>query len=266
MSDRGDPVRRRGGPGRTTSADEEAIVRYVVLLYGDDSQLAEPDNPDKQEQMAGYAAFAELAAGALVGGDALHSRATAHTIRHDGGQVTVTDGPFAESVEGLGGFYVLDAPTLDDAIELVRHIPIVHHGGGEIRPAVEWFDRSSELGAAPAGSARWLATIHGPETESDVPGSSGWDAGMESHGQFAAKAGDALVAGGAVQPTTTATTVRVRDGELLVTDGPYAESMEVVGGFYVVQGTADAAIELAGHVPVNDGGAVQLQQIMEFHG
>jgi hypothetical protein len=241
-------------------------VRYMVLLYGDESTATAPGTPEWETEMAGYMAFGELGGEAILGGEALEPTSTCRTIRHDGGRVTVSDGPFAESVEALGGFYVLDVPTLDDAIELVRHIPATHQGGSEIRPMVEWFDRAADVGAAPEGSARWVASIHGTETAADQPGSPGWDAGAEQHGQFAAKAGDAILAGAALQPTVTATTVRVRHGELLVTDGPYAEAIEVVGGFYVLRGTVDEVVEVAGHIPVNDGGAVQLQPIMELDG
>ncbi|MGH2814742.1 MAG: YciI family protein, partial [Actinomycetota bacterium] len=69
--------------------------------------------------------------------------------------------------------------------------------------------------------------------------------------------------GEALQPTATATTVRVRDGELLVTDGPYAEAMEIVGGFYMLRAAEGEAPAIASRIPVNDGGAVELRPIME---
>ena len=68
-------------------------------------------------------------------------------------------------------------------------------------------------------------------------------------------AGDAVLAGGALHPIATATTVRVRDGEVLVTDGPFSESAEVVGGFYVLAAAdLDAAVALAALIPVDPGG------------
>jgi hypothetical protein len=239
-------------------------VRYLVLLYGSEAEMSQPGTPEFDAEMAGYMAFGELAGQAIVGGEALQDSSTCRTIRHDGGRVAVTDGPFAESVEAMGGYYVLDAPTLDDAIELVRHIPAVHGGGAEIRPVVEWVDRSGEVGPAPDGAVRWFTTMHGPETAADDPGDPAWQAGMADHGRFAEKWPEAVLSGAAIQLAATATTVRVRDGELLVTDGPYAEAMEVVGGFYLLRATPDAVAAVAADIPVNEGGAIQVQLVMEL--
>lgn len=239
-------------------------MRYLVLLYGDESLNPMPGTPEFDADMAGYMAFDEVAGGAIVAGEALNENAVCRTVRHDGGKVRITDGPFAETVEGLGGVYVIDAPTLDDMIELARHIPAVNTGGIELRPIVEWFDRTSEVGDGPEGATRYFATIQGPQGPADQPGSPEWDAGAAEHGKFAAEAGDVVLAGGAVQPPSTATTVRVRDGELLVTDGPYAEGMEVVGGFYVLRGLADVVADVAAKVPVNEGGAVELRPVIDM--
>lgn len=243
-------------------------MRYLVLLYGDESKMAEPGTPEFEADMAGYAAFDELAGDAIVGGEALHDNSTCRTIHHDGAAVRVTNGPFAETVEGLGGVYVLEAPTLDDVIELARHIPAVNDGDIEIRPMVQWFDRTAELPEAAAGgdTVRYLATIHGPETEADVPGTAAWDEGAAEHQRFVESAGDVVQAGGAVQQAATATTIRVRDGELLVTDGPFSETREVVGGFYTLRGTQEEVDAVAARIPVNEKGAVELRLIMELGG
>jgi hypothetical protein len=250
-------------------------MRYLVLLYGDESKNAEPGTPEFENEMAGYMAFDELAGEAIVGGEALHDNSTCRTIRHDGADVRVTNGPFAETVEGLGGFYVLEAPSLDDVIELVRHVPAVNHGDAEIRPMVQWFDGTAETGTetgttdtaeAVEKTPRYLATLHGPATEADQPGTAAWDKGAAEHQRFVESAGGAVLAGGAVQPAATATTIRVRDGELLVTDGPFSETTEIVGGFYILRGTEDEATKVATHIPVNENGAVQLRLIMELDG
>ena len=96
--------------------------------------------------------------------------------------------------------------------------------------------------AEPRSGTPYMAFIYGKESDGDVPGTPEWDAGAAEHGRFAEVAGDAIVAGGALHPVDTTTTVRVRDGELLVTDGPFSETAEVVGGFYVLSAPdADAA-------------------------
>jgi hypothetical protein len=240
-------------------------VHYLVLLYGDETRAAQPGTPEFDAELAGYIAFGELAESAIRGGAALHLTERARTIRHTGGSVTVTDGPFAETAEALGGYYVLEAENLDDAIELVRHIPATSDAAGasEIRPLV--MVQSSIQDEGDLRDA-WLATMHGPETPEDVPGTPAWEAGAAAHGAFAETAGDAILEGGAVQPAASATTVRVRDGEVIVTDGPFSEVIEVVGGYYVLRGPAGEALELAKQIPVNEGGAVELRPIMDLSG
>jgi hypothetical protein len=162
-------------------------VHYLVLLYDDDTQMNLPGDPGFDEEMAGYEAFGELAGPSIVAGEALEPSSTARTIRVRDGEVAVTDGPFAETVEVLGGFYVLDVASLDDAIALVRHIPATATGSTEVRPLQQWMDQRTD--PVPDGSARYLVTIHGAATEADVPGTDAWEEGAEEHGAFIARAG-----------------------------------------------------------------------------
>src|SRR5690606_3448108 len=105
----------------------------------------------------------------------------------------------------------------------------------------------------------------GPATDADIPGTAAWDDGAAAHGKWVAEAGDAIVAGAAVHPASTATTVRVRGDDVLVTDGPVAETGEIVGGFYILTATdRDAAARLAAGMPVNPGGAVELWPILDL--
>lgn len=238
-------------------------MHYLVLLYGDESAATEPGTPEFDAEMAGYVAFGELAETAIRGGVALHLTDRARTIRHAGGEVTVSDGPFAETTEALGGIYVLEADDLDQVIELVRHIPSTSAPGGasEIRPLVMF---QSSIAGEEDYKDSWLATMHGPETPADVPGTAEWDAGAAEHGAFAEAAGDTVTEGGAVQPAAAATTVRVRDGEVVVSDGPFSEVIEVVGGYYLLRGTPERVLEVAKTIPVNEGGAVEIRPVMDL--
>ena len=237
-------------------------MEYLVLLYDDEANGAEPGTPEWDADMAKYLAFGDLAGEAILGGEALEPVATSRTIRHDGGQVLVTDGPFAETTEVLGGYYVLDVPTLDDAIELVRTLPSASTGSIEIRPIEMRMDPGEQ--PAPEGTDRYLVTIHGAATEADVPGTPEWDAGAAEHGEFVATAGPAMLGGAAVHPSSTASVVRVRDGELLVTDGPFAEAIEVVGGYYLLRAAPDAIVDLAAGIPTPSDGGVDLRPILEM--
>ena len=239
-------------------------MEYLVLLYGDPADDPTPGTAEWDAEMEHYLAFGELAGPAILGGEALWPR-VARTVRHDGDDVTVTDGPFAEIAEGLGGYYLLEAPNLDDAIELARHIPVVAgpSGVGEIRP-VAMLMPSAETGDLPEGTARHLATIHGNQGPDDVVGSPEWEEASAAHGRFAEEHAATVIGGAAVHPSSAATTIRVRDGELLVSDGPFMEAVEVVGGYYLLRGTPEQVEAAASAIPVPKDGAVQISTIMEL--
>lgn len=243
-------------------------MRYLVTLYGDESTGPEPGTPEFDAELAAYMRFGETAGPAIVAGEALEPSLQAATVRAGDGGPLVTDGPFIETVEVIGGFYVLEADTLDDVLDLARQIPAALDGAVEVRPLVGWWDYNAEPTAeVGAGTARYVAFIYGKETAADVPDTPEWEAGAANHQRFVEKARTDLRAGGALHPVATATTVRVRDGEVLVTDGPYAESAEVIGGLYCSNPVSrDRANELAAQIPVNPGGAIELRPIMELGG
>jgi hypothetical protein len=117
------------------------MPQYLALIYGPaDQQVARPDD-FSGEMMADYAEFgaASEAAGVVVGGNALQSTDTATTVSvlgGKGGEIVTTDGPFAETKEVLGGYYLLDCPDLDQAIAWAARIPGAWHGKVEVRPIV----------------------------------------------------------------------------------------------------------------------------------
>lgn len=239
-------------------------MRYLTLLYDDEANTNEPGTAEFDQEMAGYIRFGEIAGDAIVAGEALERAATARTVRHSPDGPSVTAGPYAEVTEVLGGFYVLEAASLDDAIELARQIPPVHTGAIEIRPMVQWIDSTPD--AVTEGARRWLCTIHGPETAGDDPDDPAWAEGAAAHHRFGETASGSLLAGGALHTTASATTIRCRDGELLVSDGPFSEVTEIVGGVYLLAGDESSVMELAAQIPTNDGGAVEVRPIMELDG
>jgi hypothetical protein len=76
-------------------------------------------------------------AGLFVAGDALQSTETATTVRERNGETQITDGPFAETKEALGGYYVVDAPDLDTVLEHAKHVPHIRYGSLEVRPILD---------------------------------------------------------------------------------------------------------------------------------
>jgi len=108
------------------------MAEYLVLIYQNES--ANTDTAVQEQTMAGHIRFGEQHGAALRGGNALQPSGTATSIRSDGsGGFTITDGAFAETKEALGGYYVVEAADLDEAIALAKEIP-APVGGVEVRP------------------------------------------------------------------------------------------------------------------------------------
>ncbi|MGC1740436.1 YciI family protein, partial [Mycobacterium sp.] len=103
-----------------------------------------------------------------------------------------------------------------------------------------------------------------PPAAVNSPGTPEWQAEAARHAEFAAAAGDHIVGGAALHEPATATTVRVRDGEVLLTDGPFAESAEIATGFYLLLAAdRDEAVKLASMIPAS---AVELRQLAGVSG
>jgi hypothetical protein len=107
---------------------------YVALIYSDEKAWESADESLSSDVMQGHEKFGANHGSALQGGHALESVSTATSLRKSSsGDIKVTDGPFAETKESLGGFYVIEAPDLDAALLVARDIPMPF-GGVEVRP------------------------------------------------------------------------------------------------------------------------------------
>ncbi len=232
-------------------------MQYLALLISQERELT----PDEQTAgMAAYQSFHAKVGSAIRAGDALAPTATGVRISGGPDAPTVTDGPFAEGAEVACGYYVFDADNLDDALAFARDIPAAQHGAIEVRPTYHAADPEWSR----ANSAQWLALLLEPPAAVNTPGTPEWEAEAARHGEFATAAGDHIVAGAALHEPATATTVRVRDGEALLTDGPYAEAAEIATGFYLLAaGDRDEAVKLAAMIPA---GTVELRQLAGVSG
>jgi hypothetical protein len=114
-------------------------MRYVLLIYGDPAYYGQMTEEDQQADLREWFRYTDELeqAGATEGGAALQPTTTATTVRDDGGKPLVTDGPFAETREQLGGYYVLDVENLDEAIKWAHRCPGAKHGKIELRPIME---------------------------------------------------------------------------------------------------------------------------------
>jgi hypothetical protein len=232
-------------------------MQYFALLVNQERELT-PE--ERAAGMAAYQSFHEKAGSAIRAGDALLPSATAVRIAGGPEAPTITDGPFAEAAEIACGYYVFEAENLDDALALARGIPAANQGAIEVRPIYHTVDPDWSRRA----DSQWLALLLEPPANANTPGSPEWQAEAARHGEFAAVAGDHVVAGAALHEPATATTVRVRGGEALLTDGPFAESAEIATGVYLLSAAdRDEAVKLASMIPAS---AVELRQLAGVSG
>ncbi|MFE5672893.1 YciI family protein [Agromyces sp. NPDC056523] len=206
-------------------------------------------------------------------GERLRPAQDATTVRVRGGEVLVVDGPFSEAKEAIGGFDVIDARDLDEAIEIASRHPVASFGRVEIRPFVQWPDAEPGSRVVPTGFAgrpvrgrRYLmlvvaeprdeqAAAADDASEDDDP--EAWVREMDGRG--VRKFGEVLRRPG------DATFVRRRHGEVLVTDGGFAEAKEWVAGFDLIEVRDLAeAIEVAAKHPMARGGAIELRPLWPF--
>jgi hypothetical protein len=232
-------------------------MQYLALLIGQEPQLT-PD--ERATEMAAYRSFHAKAGPAIRSGDALMSRADGVRISGGPDAPIVTDGPFAESAEvAAGGYYVFEAENLDDALALARDVPAAKRGAVEVRPIFHTMD--SEWSRS---DGQWLALLLEPPAAVNTPGTPEWEAEAARHGEFAAAAGDHIVGGAALHEPATATTVRVRDGQVVLTDGPFAEGAEIATGVYLLAASdRDEAVKLAGMIPAS---TIELRQLAGLSG
>jgi hypothetical protein len=110
-------------------------VQYLLLIYEDEETFAAMSETERNDVLGGYFQLTDdlKSAGVLLGGEALVGVRDARTVRTRGGKTTVTDGPFAETKEQLGGFYLIDVPTIEDAQRWAERIPASRTGSIEVR-------------------------------------------------------------------------------------------------------------------------------------
>jgi hypothetical protein len=122
------------------------MPKYAALIYGPAETQGQGTPEENERVMNEYNEFSKASAeaGVMIGGEALHDTNTATTVHipsGKGGEPVFTDGPFAETKEVLGGFYLLEVADLDEALKWAQQIPGAWYGRVEVRPIVEWEDQ-----------------------------------------------------------------------------------------------------------------------------
>ncbi len=109
-------------------------MQYLLAIYEDEKRWANLSKSAADAEMSGYQAFGKEFDGKIKGGNALQPTSAATTVRVRDGKRLTTDGPFAETKEQLGGYYLVEAADLDEAIAMAAKIPGARSGSVEVRP------------------------------------------------------------------------------------------------------------------------------------
>lgn len=246
-------------------------MRYMLLVYS-------PENAWTKEEwtectVASTAVCHELAAkGQFLSASPLHPVATAASVRVRDGKPMVTNGPFAETTEQLGGFFLIDVPNLDEAIAIASRLPAAKKGVVEIRPLFPLDGLPSENFALPNPTAEWngskyMFLCYDDEQAWKEAGPVALKAAMEEAVQLTHQlhARGQYLSASPLQPVSMATSVRIRKGRRLVTDGPFAETREFLGGYYLILAKdLNEAIAIAAQHSGARVGTVEVRRVFEL--
>ncbi|MGH2836234.1 MAG: YciI family protein [Solirubrobacteraceae bacterium] len=184
------------------------------------------------------------ARGVRLLGNGLLGPESAKTVRVRDGRTLVSDGPFTETKEFIGGLDIIEAENLDEAIEIAAKHPVSWYFSIELRPFTPGLEVPAQWTYE---DLRYLLMMFDgggaepPDVEAEV---------MRDREPWREKAAGALVLGHGLEHRDNATTVRVRDGQLLLTDGPFAETKEFLAGIAVLNSSEQEAIALAAKFPL----------------
>jgi hypothetical protein len=244
-------------------------MKYMLLIYGAEEAWTEDER--RACMMESLGICDELAArGKFLDAAPLQSVKTAASVRVRGGRTLVTDGPFVETTEQLGGYYVLDLADLDEAIAVATSLPPAVKGTVEIRPlvALDGLPPERPLPTAPgAGSRTPFLLLCYDEAAWEAAGPRALAEARAEAAALARRLSDEgwYLSASPLYPSATATCVRVRDGRRVITDGPFVETHEVLGGYYLILAEDRAtALRIAAQHPGARVGAVEVRPLFDL--
>ncbi len=242
-------------------------MKYMLLVYSPED--AWTDEERASCMVDSTAVCHELnEKGQFRAASPLHPVKTAASVRVRSGQQLVTSGPFAETKEQLGGYFIIDVPNLDDAIATALRLPSAKKGTIEVRPIFpleglppDQFGRlSSRTGQS---SLPYMFLCYDDAQAWDEAGPAALQAAMQLTHQLNARG--QYVSASPLHPVSTATSVRIREGRRQVTDGPFAETREFLGGYYVILAKdLNEAIAIAAQHSGARVGTVEVRPIFEL--
>jgi hypothetical protein len=245
-------------------------MKYMLLIYGTENAWTEDERKACMIKSLGIC-DGLAARGKFLGASRLQSVKTAASVRVRDGRALVTDGPFAETTEQLGGYYVLDLADLDEAIAVAARLPPAAKGTVEIRPLVELdgLPPGRPLAAGEGSRTPFLLLCYDDEAAWEAAGPQALAEARAEAAALARRLADEgrYLSASPLHPAATATCVRVRDGRRVITDGPFAETHEVLGGYYLILAEDRAtALRLAAQHPGARLGAVEVRPLFDLSG
>jgi hypothetical protein len=251
-------------------------MKYLMIHALDEDATPRTGSNGEPLELAAWIEEME-ARGVVLDGARLHPVSDATSVRAPNGTVVVTDGPFAETKEQVAGYDVIDCPDLDSAIAVAAAHPTTGAGSIELRPFDEGMPDPEVPESVPDGKRRYLmlvcadmrramaAELDATEVHADsVPERSSADDEEEDEpiDRWIADAGARRLYGWPLAFPDTAVTVRRVDGEVVTTDGPFAETKEQLAGYDLIECTdLDDALEVASSHPVAATGVIELRPL-----
>ena len=246
-------------------------MKYMLLIYSPENAWT-PDEWNQCVEKSMQICEEMAAKGQLISAAPLHSVATATTVRVRDGKPFVTAGPFAETTEQLGGYYLIDVDNLDVAIAIASRLPPAHKGTVEIRPLFKLDGLPAEKHAIDSTNTetplkKFMFLCYDDEVAWRKAGEQALHAAMQEAVGLTRRL-DALgqyISASPLHPVATATSIRVRNGQRIVTDGPFAETAEVMGGYYLILAkNQPEALEIAAQHSGARVGAVEVRQVFDL--
>ncbi len=249
-------------------------MKFVCLGYSDEKLWDAMSENEREAMIEECFAYDDVLrrGGHWTGvGEALQSSRAAKTLRSQGGKVAVTDGPYAETKEQLGGLGVIEARDMEHAVELMSKHPGIQFGPFEIRPIdgelTERCQPATGDSDASSEGIKFVCLGYGFESVWNDMSPSERDSSIEecmAYDEVLRKYGVSL-GGVALQSVRTAKTLRSKGGKVLVTDGPYAETKEQLGGVAIHKFTdIDRAVEAwTNHPCLRVGGVLEIRPVDE---
>lgn len=245
-------------------------MKYMLLMYSPEDAWS----PDEWKQCVetSLGICQELAAkGILQAAAPLHPVATGSTVRVRDGQRFITTGPFAETTEQLGGYYLIEVDNLDEAIAISSSLPPAKKGTVEIRPLFKLDGLPTDKLSSPTPNLdpqlkKFMLLCYDDEEAWEKAGKHALASAMQEAVKLAHRldADGNYISASPLHPSSIATSVRVRNGGKIVTDGPFAETREVLGGYYIILAKDQSeAMEIASQHSGARLGAVEVRQVFD---